>query len=211
MVNEPEMLLLTTCVPCSGILLSVCVFEIALGFCRPTHGCSGPTNGRRATLPNTNPSWDGFLPAHPLMLGADQREAVVGAGHRGMLRHLANSSSLAAFFGLSCQQIRRDPGLQVFLPLLQRHQLLVRGAVVVDWVAAFAPAPQIDGHRGKSARAMIIQVRVEVGGVEPVPVSGMLAPHGAGTDVLAYHCSVLALHQRVVRGPVGSRFGELRQ
>src|ERR1039457_4376710 len=75
MVNEPEMLLLTTCVLCSGILLSVCVFEIALGFCRPTHGCSGPTNGRRATLPNTNPSWDGFFPAHPLMLGADQREA----------------------------------------------------------------------------------------------------------------------------------------
>src|ERR1022692_5007266 len=37
----------------------------------------------------------GFLPAYPLMLGADQREAVVGAGHRGMLRHLANSSSLA--------------------------------------------------------------------------------------------------------------------
>src|ERR1039458_129961 len=56
---------------------------------------SGPTNGRRATLPNTNPSWGGFFPAHPLMLGADQREAVVGAGHRGMLRHLANSSSLA--------------------------------------------------------------------------------------------------------------------
>src|ERR1022692_687215 len=78
MVNEPEMLLLTTCVLCSGILLSVCVFEIALGFCRPTHGFSGPTNGRRATLPNTNPSWDGFFPAHPLMLGADQREAVVG-------------------------------------------------------------------------------------------------------------------------------------
>src|ERR1017187_10115756 len=123
MVNEPEMLLLTTCVLCSGILLSVLVFGIALGFCRPPHGCSGPTNGRRATLPNTNPSWDGFFPAHPLMLGpdqrearhtpehqpflgwvfagpptdarADQREAVVGAGHRGMLRHLANSSSLA--------------------------------------------------------------------------------------------------------------------
>src|ERR1039457_2725998 len=36
MVNEPEMLLLTTCVLCSGILLSVCVFEIALGFC-PEH------------------------------------------------------------------------------------------------------------------------------------------------------------------------------
>src|ERR1022692_4561354 len=94
-----------------------------MGFFRPTHCCSGPTNGRRATLPNTNPSWDGFFPAHPLMLGADQREArhtpehqpflgcflpayplmlgadqreaVVGAGHRGMLRHLANSSSLA--------------------------------------------------------------------------------------------------------------------
>src|ERR1022692_1277764 len=49
---------------------------------------------------------------------------------------------VVAFFGLPCQQIRRDPGLQVFLPLLQRHQLLVRGAVVVDWVAAFAPAPQ---------------------------------------------------------------------
>src|ERR1039457_4990305 len=68
MVNEPEMLLLTTCVLCSGILLSVCVFEIAWGFCGPTHCCSGPTNGRRATLPNTNPSWDGFFPAHPLML-----------------------------------------------------------------------------------------------------------------------------------------------
>src|ERR1022692_3529489 len=98
------MLLLTTCVLCSSILLSVCVFEIALGFCRPPHCCSWPTNGRRATLPNTNPSWDGFFsgpptdargrptggaphsrtptlpgmvffPPPPLMLGPDQREA----------------------------------------------------------------------------------------------------------------------------------------
>src|ERR1039458_2693878 len=35
----------------------------------------GPPRGGRATLPNTNPSWDGFFPAHPLMFGADQREA----------------------------------------------------------------------------------------------------------------------------------------
>ena len=35
MVDEPEKLWLTTGVICSGMLLSVCVFVIALGLCRP--------------------------------------------------------------------------------------------------------------------------------------------------------------------------------
>ena len=83
-----------------------------------------PTNGRRAPLPNANPFWGvfvagppadargrptggaphlqtptllriAFLPTHPLALDADQGEAARGAAHRGMLRHLANNSSLA--------------------------------------------------------------------------------------------------------------------
>ena len=39
-------------------------------------GAPSPTNGRRTTLPNANPSWDGFSPARPRMLGA-QWEAMV--------------------------------------------------------------------------------------------------------------------------------------
>src|ERR1035438_7968171 len=90
----------------------------------PPPRAAGRRRGGGAPLPNANPFWGvfvagppadargrptggaphlqtptllriAFLPTHPLALDADQGEAARGAAHRGMLRHLANNSSLA--------------------------------------------------------------------------------------------------------------------
>ena len=101
------------------------------------------------------------------------------------------------------------PSLQILLPVFQRDQLLEGRAVVFHGVATPALSAGAYFQRGETARPMIVEIGIEMGGVKDLKLLGVLGRDRGIADVLANDRAILALHQSVVGGAIGPGFGEL--
>ena len=102
-----------------------------------------------------------------------------------------------------------DALLQVLLPALQRDQLLVGRAVVLEPIAPPPLAVAEHLQRRKPAGTVKVQIRIEIGPVEALQIPGVLSRDRLVADVLAHYGAIFALHQGVVGGAMRPRLGEL--
>ena len=93
--------------------------------------------------------------------------------------------------------------------VFEGKQLFVRRAVVFEPIAT-APLA-VGGHlQGcKPTGTMVVQIGVAIGRVETLGLGSMLGGDRFGSDMLAHHRAVFALHHSVVGGAMRPRFGEL--
>ena len=125
--------------------------------------------------------------------------------------HALGAFGVAHAAGGLVQLCERQVGLQVLLRSRQRFEFFVGRGIIAGRVTSLALAARIHADGGKSARAVIVQVGVQMRRVKLLNRFGILAWNVALADQIADHRAILAFHQRVVLSPVGTRFGELDQ
>ena len=125
------------------------------------------------------------------------------------LLHAARRFGIAEGTGDALQGIDAEPLTQELCRLVQRQQGLPRSLVALVTDAFAALVIDLDIRLG--ARAMVVQIRIQILPIEVVDGVGVPRIDVAVTDVFADHRAVLGLHQPVVTALPGTAFGLLDQ